>query len=385
MTNSNGWPQVALAEIVTPVQRSVPVVPGQSYRTLGVKWWGEGAYERKTIDGSETAVKTLNEVQEDDLIINKIWVRHGSVAVVPPEVAGCVGSNEFPTFECRRDCVLPRWLHWYSKARELWQKCDALSQGSSGKNRIRPEKFLTIKVPLPPLDEQERIVARINHLAQRIEEAQGLVHQSDKLSDSLLMAIYHEIVHGAPRLPFGDVAPLTRRPAEVDPSCEYPQVSVRSFGRGTFHNPPLHGCDITWQKPHLVKDGDILVSNIKAWEGAIAVAGPADDGRYGSHRYLTFVPVEGVATASFLCFHLLSPEGLHCVGEASPGSADRNRTLRSKKMLEIEVPVPAFTEQQRFGRLLARVDAARQIREDAAKSRTALLPSILDRAFRGEL
>ena len=43
------------------------------------------------------------------------------------------------------------------------------------------------------------------------------------------------------------------------------------------------------------------MSNIKAWEGAIAVAGPEDDGRFGSHRYLTFVPVDDVATASFLC------------------------------------------------------------------------------------
>lgn len=77
---TNGWPMVPLREIAAPVARPVAVTPGQTYRTIGVKWWGEGAYERQTIDGSQTAAKTLSLVQESDLIINKIWVRHGSRA-----------------------------------------------------------------------------------------------------------------------------------------------------------------------------------------------------------------------------------------------------------------------------------------------------------------
>ena len=38
------WPRVRLGEVVAPVSRSVDVIPGQSYRTIGVKWWGGGAY-----------------------------------------------------------------------------------------------------------------------------------------------------------------------------------------------------------------------------------------------------------------------------------------------------------------------------------------------------
>src|ERR1035441_9240849 len=69
---------IALSEIARLVTRPTKVVAGTKYRTIGVKWWGEGAYERETIDGSETAAKTLSIVREEDLIINKIWVRHGS-------------------------------------------------------------------------------------------------------------------------------------------------------------------------------------------------------------------------------------------------------------------------------------------------------------------
>src|SRR6266480_4699024 len=82
------------------------------------------------------------------------------------------------------------------------------------------------------------------------------------------------------------------------------------------------------------------LSNIKASEGALAVAGADDDGRVGSHRYLTCVPIKGVGTARFVCSYLLSPEGLYEGSEASPGSADRNRTLNWKQFMKIEIPVP---------------------------------------------
>jgi type I restriction enzyme S subunit len=148
--------------------------------------------------------------------------------------------------------------------------------------------------------------------------------------------------YGAPKKPLGELAPLNLRPVVVQVDGRYPQVAVRSFGRGTFHKPSLNGSDVTWQKPFLVRAGDILVSNIKAWEGAIAVASAEDDGRVGSHRYLTCVPLQDVARARFVCFHLLTLEGLYDVGEASPGSADRNRTLSAKGFLRIPVPAPKY-------------------------------------------
>ena len=86
------FPMLALAEIARPISRPVDVVRGQSYRTIGVQWWGEGAYERETIDGSQTAAKTLSLVREGDLIITKIWVRHGSTAIASAAVDSCAAS-----------------------------------------------------------------------------------------------------------------------------------------------------------------------------------------------------------------------------------------------------------------------------------------------------
>src|SRR5881392_3356021 len=112
---SKQWPEIQLGAIAKPVSRVVSVMAGESYRTIGVKWWGEGAYERETIDGSRTAAKTLSLVRKGDLIINKIWVRHGSTAIAGADVDGCAASGEFPTFDLNCERVVPEWIHWQTK------------------------------------------------------------------------------------------------------------------------------------------------------------------------------------------------------------------------------------------------------------------------------
>jgi len=379
------WPTVRLGEVLTPTERGEAPMPGTTYRQIGVKLWGEGAYEREPMDGGATKYSQLFRAEAGDVIVNKIWARNGSVAVVSDALAGCYGSGEFPMFAPKRNQLESCWIHWLTKTRSFWAQCDEKSQGTSGKNRIKPERFLNVEIPLPPLAEQRRVVARIEELSAQIHEARTFREEIDRDLNAMLAAAHRQIAKDAPRKPLSEVAPLNRRPVTVELEKSYPAIAVRSFGRGTFHKPSLVGSEVTWEKPFLVKAGDILVSNIKAWEGALAVAKPEDDGRVGSHRYLTCVPTQGVATARFVCFHLLSPEGLHEIGEASPGSADRNRTLGAKAFLQIPIPVPKYSNQVWFDSICAEVDALKRLQAETAAELDALLPALLDRAFKGEL
>ena len=185
--------------------------------------------------------------------------------------------------------------------------------------------------------------------------------------------------------PMAEVAPIVRRQVEIDMDGEYPELGARSFGKGIFHKPTLIGAELDWQKLYRVQEDDLVISNIKAWEGAIAVANSRDRDRVGSHRYITCVPKEGLATAGFLCFYLLTEAGLEKVQAASPGSADRNRTLAMKRLEKIEVPVPNYDRQLWFNGLQAKVSAIQQTQADNQTELDALLPAILDKAFRGEL
>ncbi len=322
---SIGWPLVPLAKVARPISRVVSVTSGETYRTIGVRWWGEGAYERQTIDGSQTAAKTLNIVRENDLIINKIWVRHGSTAIASAAVDGCAASGEFPMFELDPSRVMPRWIHWLTKMRPFWDSCDRLSQGTSGKNRIRPELFLTILVPLPPLHEQQRIVAHIEELVGKITQAGELRRESRRDMRAALLASYSAIIKDACRFTMSTVAPLVRRPINVIEETLYPELGIRSFGKGTFHKSPVRGSEIGSKRLFGIEPGDLLFNIVFAWEGAVAIAKPEDVGRVGSHRFLTRVVNPDLALASYLCFHFLTERGL----EQLPASISRWRRKKS--------------------------------------------------------
>lgn len=386
---------VALSDIATPISRPVTVTPGVVYRTLGVKWWGGGAYEREAIDGSQTAAKTLSIVNKDDLIINKIWVRHGSTAIVDERVDGCAASGEFPTFALNPDKVLSRWIHWLTKTGKFWECCDRLSRGTSGKNRIRPDQFLTIQIPLPPLAEQRRVVARIEELAAKIEEARVLRREA---ADEL------ETMHRS-------ITSTTLKSIHYEPQSLKNLVRVSGGGTPSKSNPLYWQGNIPWISPKDMKQREIhdAIDHISEEATRITSARIHDP---GSVLIVTrgMILAHTVPSAvlrvpaainqdmkalypkpnlmpEYLCSALsaFNTEILQLVER----STHDTRKLETPKLLDFAIPVPPIKEQQQivayFNQIQAKADSLRQMQGETAAELDALLPTVLDRAFQGKL
>lgn len=69
----------------------------------------------------------------------------------------------------------------------------------------------------------------------------------------------------------------------------------------------------------------------------------------------------------------------------SLGGAGRNRTLGLEKFEAIDLPIPSYSKQLWFDKLLSKVGEIRKIQSQISAKLHALLPSILDKAFKGEL
>jgi type I restriction enzyme S subunit len=127
--------------------------------------------------------------------------------------------------------------------------------------------------------------------------------------NATMEAAFRKVIAGAPRVAMTDIAPLVRRPIAVDPDGSYPELGVRSFGKGTFRKASLSGIEVGNKRLFEIHEGDLLFNIVFAWEGAIALASAADHGRVGSHRFLTCVPDPRRATSHFLLYYFLTPEG----------------------------------------------------------------------------
>ncbi|MFU2488417.1 hypothetical protein [Thauera sp. WH-1] len=192
---------------------------------------------------------------------------------------------------------------------------------------------------------------------------------------------FRDAIAGAPMLTMAEVAPHVPRPVTLDVDTRYREVGARSFGKGLFFKPDFDGAEATWKKPVWVKAGDLVLSNIKAWEGAIALASEEHDGGIASHRYITCVPDPARMITTFLAYYLLSEDGLEQVGLASPGTADRNRTLSLGNLSKIRVPVPTLATQSAFVRLEAEIAALKAKHAAIREANAALRPATLERVF----
>lgn len=182
------------------------------------------------------------------------------------------------------------------------------------------------------------------------------------------------------RVRVGDVLRLKRRPAAVDPTAEYVSIGVRSFGKGIFHYPPTTGAELSKLRFFGIRPGELVLSNIKAWEGAIAVSSAADAGSIGSNRFLTYEPIDGAIDVRYACYFFLSEAGLPLIQKASPGSADRNRTLAIDRFENLAIPLPGIAEQQQLVAALERVAERCQAGQLLAQ-RAHALASALPAAF----
>ncbi|TDB84031.1 restriction endonuclease subunit S [Actinomadura sp. KC216] len=155
-----------------------------------------------------------------------------------------------------------------------------------------------------------------------------------------------------------DVLSLQRRPTSVEIDQTYVEIGVRSFGRGLFHKDPVSGQDLGSKRVFYIKEGDMIFSNVFAWEGAVAIATEQEDGLIGSHRFMTYRVNERLADARYLFHYFTGGDGLSAIRNASPGSAGRNRTLGIKSFAAQSIDLPGLQEQQRIA---ARLDYCRSL------------------------
>lgn len=373
-----------LEEVLRLSRESVDIDPLMTYKQITVRLHHKGVVLREEKSGQEVKSKQYL-AKKGQFIISRIDARNGAMGLIPSELDGAVVTNDFLTYDIGENRLFPKYFDYLMSTQTFVDECIKASEGTTNRVRLKPEKFLEIEILLPPLDEQKRIVARIESLMDRVEEARSFRGGIDKDIRSMLIGAYLKIIEEAKYLLMAEVAPLIRRPVQIEISKQYYELGVRSFGKGTFHKPAIDGIAVGTKKIYRIEEDDLIFNNVFAWEGAVAVVKSKDHDRVGSHRFITCVAHEGAITSSFLCFHFLTNGGLEQLGEASPGGAGRNRTLGIKKLEKIRVPVPSIGKQIWFDSLQAKVDELKKLQIETEKEIEQLIPSILDKAFKGDL
>ena len=94
-----------------------------------------------------------------DIVFSKIDARSGAIGVLPPEIGKAVVTTEFPVFTADPARLNGEFVKLVLRTGGLLEALRRKSSGTSGRKRITPDSFQDLRIPLPPLSDQQAIVA----------------------------------------------------------------------------------------------------------------------------------------------------------------------------------------------------------------------------------
>jgi type I restriction enzyme S subunit len=321
-------------------------------------------------------------VRQGQFILSRIDARNGAFGLVPENLDGAVVSNDFPSFDLNQERLEPKFLEWLSKTSAFVDLCKAASEGTTNRVRLKEEKFLTMAIPLPPFVEQQRIVARIEELAAKIEEAQGLrrqaLEEAEFLCRSLVFGDKYSIL-----TPMHELVRPRGHTVNVKADETYHFAGVYSFGRGVFRGQKKSGMDFAYKQLGQLKAGNFVYPKLMAWEGALGVVPHECDGLFVSPEFPIFDVIEDRVLPETLDVYFRTPSVWPLIAGESTGTNVRRRRLNPKDFLAYKIPLPSMQTQLRLRQVMQKVNVLKRIQVETKAELDAMLPSMLDKAFRG--
>jgi len=265
------------------------------------------------------------------------------------------------------------------------------------RNRFKEKFLLALQIPLPPLAEQRRIVARIEQLVAQIAEARALRQQAAEEAESLTKSELNSLVVKLkvryPTVSLGNVTTFIgdmnhEMPSPVESGV--PFISPKDFSESRKINfaqakrISSYDFERLSRKCRPQKD-DILMARYGT-VGASRIV-DTDETFLASYSIAVVRPDKRQATTPYLNWLIISPDLQEQVSAGIRGGIQADLGL--KTIRQFQLPLPPLAEQRRIvaelDALQAEVDKLKALQAEAAAELNALLPAILDKAFKGEL
>ena len=303
--------------------------------------------------------------------------------------------------------INPLYLYYYANTElfisQLWSKAVATTISIVNKSKMESNN-----VPLPPLTEQSRIVARIESLFAKLDDAKEKIQKVLDGADLRRAAILHQAFTGKLTakwrlehdlsiddwcdLKLGDV--ITRIKYGTSEKSDYNKSAFPVLRIPNITDDGLDLSDLKYlpkaDDSCRVNKDDILVIRSNGSRNLVGkcVLVPELDNVYFYASFLIGISPSERVIAEFLVRFLNSEEARGQIFAKAKSSAGIHN-VNSKELKAIEIKLPSISEQQEIVRLLDNLLSREQSTvtacDEALTTIDTLKKSILARAFRGEL
>ncbi|MDD5566764.1 MAG: restriction endonuclease subunit S [Patescibacteria group bacterium] len=389
------WPTKKLGEVLGRI-----VGGGTPSKSISSYWDGDipWASVKDIKEGVFELIKTQDHITKEGLAHSSatlvpigtliISTRMGLGRVVKTKINTAINQDLKALFP--KKCLDTDYLLFY-----LRSKTEEISQKGSGAtvSGIRLEHIKNLEIPLPPLPEQKKIVAKLEKLLAKTKEAKRLRAEAIEATDKLLSAELNQIFEEGKKRGWEvkKLKDLTERTEIINPQQEfksdfnYIDITSVSSNRNSTPDANLIPIDHAPSRARkLVKEGDTIFATTRPYLRNIA--------------YVTKELSGSVASTGFCVIRSKSrsmdPRYLFQVVTSSPfvdkvSSFQKGATypaVADSVIFDQNILLPPLSEQQK---IVARLDALsekirklKELQQQTKRDLEALERGILERAFK---
>ncbi len=344
------------------------------------------------IEGPAVCVPLISSTGHGDAALHRVHYQEGRfalanllVALVPHDPEQCCAKYLYYLLTATKGQILV-----------------PLMQGTANVS-LKPQDIAGVPVELPSATEQQRVVSLIDSVKEKLAAATRLRQTSSGWTEKLVAAEEFNVwpertLAGA--LPLEKVTTfLARGRQTAQGSSDHYLIKTQHVQMGRYVNSTITlGPEAAAKvdEEALARPGDILVACSAA--GCLGRVAFYSNGtrRASTDSHVAIArPRPDIVSPEYLYAYLRGAQGQVQLRSREKGDWKREKVgfrlteLNVADTRKVPVPVPSPAEQRRIVEYVeevrSRVDTLRDLQAKTAAELDAMLPSVLDRSFRGEL
>ena len=183
---SKAYPMMRIGEFLKRNKTAVAIEDDKTYKRATIKVRNGGIFLRDEEIGSKIGTKNQFLISKGQFLLSKIDARNGAFGVVPEVLDGGIITGNFWTFDVDYNIINPHYLALLTTTEAFVQFCEQASNGTTNRHYLQEPLFLNIKVPVPSLEEQNKLVEEYNKQLAVASDAELLAIKKHRNINSLL-------------------------------------------------------------------------------------------------------------------------------------------------------------------------------------------------------
>lgn len=187
---NNQFDLVSISSFLERDKTSVDIEDEKNYKRVTIKINNGGVFLRDIEIGKNIGTKKQFQIKSGQFLLSKIDARNGAFGVVTDSVDKAIITGNFWTYNVDYKKVLPSFLSLITTTNKFMEFCQKNSAGTTNRHYLQEDKFLSQKIPLPSLDEQQALVSAYQ---AKISQAEQLEQQAKQLEQDIENYLFDEL------------------------------------------------------------------------------------------------------------------------------------------------------------------------------------------------